>query len=97
MVDNTLKQRGKIYGSYEDGLKFRLEAEKLLNVKYKADHGEDMPEETMFLFNDILSKLGRLASCPTHIDSWHDLAGYSVLIERILQGREDEKADNTTP
>ena len=96
-VNTILEERGNVYGSYEEGLKFRLEAEQLINRKYNADHGEDMPEEMMFLFNDVLSKLGRLASCPTHIDSWKDLAGYSVLVERIVQGRQDEKADNTTP
>ncbi len=88
VVDKTLEERGQVYGSYEEGLKFRRAVEVLINDKYKHDHNIDMSEEHLFLFNDVLGKLSRLASSPLHKDSWHDLAGYAILVENLI---EDEK------
>lgn len=34
----------------------------------------------------IQTKVGRiLTGDPTHRDSWHDIAGYAVLIEQLLE------------
>jgi len=93
-VDDTLKERGDVYGDYKGGLEYRKGLETLMNNRYFQVHGINMPDKDMFLFNDIFAKLSRLAVTPRHQDSMHDLAGYALLVEEVIK---NEKADNITP
>ena len=84
MVDETLKERGEVYGDYAGGLKFRLSILNLVKSRYKEVNNEKMPEEYEQYFLDVIGKMSRLAVSPTHEDSWHDLAGYALLIEGVI-------------
>lgn len=83
--DKTLTERGSIYGSYPAGLEIR---ENILNVikrGYQEHHGIEMQARHESYFWDIANKLSRLAICPTHEDSWHDIVGYGKLIEASVK------------
>jgi hypothetical protein len=87
----TLLERGKTYGPYPDGLKIREDI--LLSIKagYRAHHGNEMSIRHESYFWDIANKLGRLAVTPDYIDGWHDIAGYSQLIEATVKESKNEK------
>lgn len=81
-VDEILKQRGAVYGSYGNGVKCRATILEALNDKHKECHcGDDLPEELRIMFSDIALKLMRIASEPSHADSYIDLAGYAKIIK----------------
>ena len=81
-VDEILKQRGAVYGSYGNGVKCRAAILNALNDKHKECHcGENLPEEIRIMFSDIALKLMRIASDPSHTDSYIDLAGYAKIIK----------------
>ena len=84
MIDKTLEERGEVYGDYEGGLKFRRAVLDLIMARYAEVNKMVMPVDKQDLFLDIIGKLSRLAVTPSHSDSFHDLAGYSILVEGIL-------------
>jgi len=84
MVTETLEQRGKIYGRYEEGLAARAMIINILESHHINVSGEKMPGATRVAFSDLVMKLVRAAGNPSHTDSFHDLAGYSTLIEEMI-------------
>lgn len=94
-VNETLKERGKVYGDYKGGSEFRANVMELIVDRYaKVNHG-GMPAIHMVYVYDIVNKLSRLAVTPYHIDTWHDIAGYATLVEKALRKAEkqDQEAD----
>lgn len=94
-VNETLKERGKVYGDYKGGSEFRANVMKLIIDRYaEVNHG-GMPAIHMVYLYDIVNKLSRLASTPDHIDTWHDIAGYATLAEEAFKKAEaDQEVDN---
>jgi len=84
-VDKTLEERGTVYGDYAGGLKFRRAILDLIYARYDEVHNDNMTDEHKDYFVDLVGKISRLAVSPTHEDSWHDAAGYSLLIEEVIK------------
>ena len=92
-VNETLKERGKVYGDYKGGSEFRANVMELIVDRYaKVNHG-GMPAIHMVYVYDIVNKLSRLAVTPYHIDTWHDIAGYATLVEEALKKAEKQEQD----
>lgn len=83
-VEDTLKERGEIYGDYKNGILFRTEMKKLIYNRFEQVHGRKMSISQQEFFSDTIMKLSRLAVTPNHKDSWHDLAGYAKLMEDAI-------------
>jgi len=81
-VDDTLKQRGSIYGNYGDVCGARVEIMSVLKNHHNNVNGTEMPDHIAMGFSDVVLKLVRAAGKPEYSDSWHDLAGYATLMER---------------
>ncbi|RLA58556.1 MAG: hypothetical protein DRQ78_11810 [Epsilonproteobacteria bacterium] len=84
-LDETLEERGTVYGDFEGNLYLRQQMMAAINARYEAVNGKDLSNEQRHLFQDVIAKLARLAATPDHLDSWHDLAGYATLIEEVVQ------------
>ena len=82
--DETLTSRGNIYGPYRDGLDIRENIIAAILNGYERHNGKPMPKKQESYFWDVANKLSRLAVCPEHIDSWHDIVGYAKLIENAV-------------
>lgn len=94
-VNETLKERGKVYGDYKGGSEFRANVMKLIIDRYAEVNNGGMPAIHMVYLYDIVNKLSRLASTPDHIDTWHDIAGYATLAEKAFKKAEaDQEVDN---
>lgn len=92
-VNETLKERGKVYGDYKGGSEFRANVMELIADRYaKVNHG-GMPAIHMVYVYDIVNKLSRLAVTPYHIDTWHDIAGYATLVEKALRKAEKQEQE----
>ena len=84
-IDNTLEKRNSKYGSYEDGVILRVDIMTLIKCHYRSINVIDMDPLIESMISDVVNKLVRIAVTPTHIDSWHDIQGYSKLIENYLR------------
>ncbi len=97
-VDNILKDRGALYGSYGGGVDCRVAIIEALNEKHLETLGYPMPEDIRIMFGDLALKLMRAASNPAHEDSWLDLAGYSKLIfEKMRASKQFEEEYQDAP
>jgi hypothetical protein len=84
-IDSTLAQRGSVYGRYDKGLEVRSCLYDVLERHKLECTGEGFNGNERIMFMDLINKLARFAGAPDHVDSIHDLAGYSLLIEKTLQ------------
>lgn len=91
-VEETLKQRGNRYGSFE---KHAIISQNLqgiifdaLNENPNVEPGQLPPYMTEAI-SMICHKLGRIANGdPFYDDSWRDIAGYAQLPVDILNGKD---------
>lgn len=83
-VRDTLQERAKTYGSFSNGVTIEAEIMRVITERYKKERGKAMDPICIQWLNHIAIKLSRLSMTPTHIDSWHDIAGYATLIEKEL-------------
>lgn len=91
-VNETLKERGKVYGDYKGGSFFRAVVMRAIIARYKEVNHGGMPDIYMVYLYDIVNKLSRLASTPDHIDTWHDIAGYAMLVEEAFKKDKEQEA-----
>jgi len=85
--DDTLTDRGNIYGPYTDGLYIREGIMAAIVSGHYNHHQAPMSDRDKSYFWDIANKLSRLAICPNHEDSWNDIVGYAKLIHNaVLEG-----------
>lgn len=86
-VTDVLKDRGAIYGSFEESSNICCG---LFNVTLQLYPFRPIP--TVFVGNfHIAGKISRLYATPNHEDSWLDIAGYAKLIaDSILSKLEVE-------
>ena len=83
-VEETLKERGQVYGDYRNGVMDRAAMMEVLVNAYNRERGGDMPKEAEGMLWDIVNKLCRLSVTPHHVDSWHDIQGYAKLAEAFF-------------
>lgn len=88
-VDDTLNQRGAVYGDYNKGVELEAELMEAIERNYFHHHNNLMRATHSTMISKIIMKLSRLSVSPDHIDSWHDIAGYAELAVKYLKSKED--------
>ncbi len=89
MLEETLKERGAVYGDYRGNIQLRKEIMNLIASRHYEVTGQVMSPTQIEYIRDVVNKISRLAVTPDHIDTWHDISGYAALVENIL--REDSQ------
>lgn len=85
-VEDTLKQRAATHGSFEYHAKC---TQALKRAMRESKNWEILPDQQKEALEMIVHKIGRvLSGNPDHVDHWHDIAGYSSLVENELNARE---------
>jgi len=93
-IDKTLKERGKRYGDFEG----HAAITQMLKSAMKS-HRHGAGWETLSLSQKesmemIAHKMGRILNGdPDYADSWHDIAGYSKLIEDELYAKKIDRPE----
>lgn len=82
-VNDTLKERNATHGDYTVHARITQDLLRVMSAGPNWLTLKDTQRESLHM---VAHKIGRiLAGDPDHIDSWHDIAGYSVLIENELK------------
>ena len=85
-VEGTLAERQKTYGCFEDVATVTEEIIKAL----KIGNYDNMPKPHKMAMYMIASKMARLVNGDFNsIDGWHDIGGYSKLIENLIGGENE--------
>lgn len=88
-IDDTLKERGSVYGSYAKNVEARAAIMDILDKHKQNCKGKQLSQFERIFIQDVVMKLVRLAGEPHHEDSAHDLAGYGLLIETLIKEHKD--------
>jgi hypothetical protein len=81
-INDTLKERGSIYGNFEDNANI---TQQLIKVIENAPNYSKLSKQHKETFHMIFHKIAR-AVCgdPDYIDNIHDIIGYAKLLEDFL-------------
>lgn len=83
-IDATLAERQSQYGSFED-VAFVTENIMATLAKVRSSGLHDLPHTHRMALYMIASKMARIVNGDfNHLDSWHDIGGYSKLIEDLI-------------
>ena len=81
-VQQTLSERGKRYGTFES---HSLIAQSLKSVMALSSNWPSLTTYQKQALEVIMDKVARILNGdPNYLDNWHDIAGYSLLVEDIL-------------
>lgn len=85
MIDETLDERGKNYGSYYNVATTSQQLKIILRQGASYSNMEPDMQESLDM---ICNKLARIVNGnPYYDDSWHDICGYASLIDKVLKER----------
>lgn len=85
-VSDTLESRGKSYGAYSDVSRTSQSLKDLVRESKSWESMEDYMKESLDMICNKLSRI--LNGNPYYDDSWHDIAGYAMLVEEeLLKGK----------
>ena len=85
-VDATLAERQAQYGCFED-VAFVTENIMSILAQVRVNGLNDLPHTHRMALYMIASKMARIVNGDfNHLDSWHDIGGYSKLIEKLING-----------
>ena len=83
-IDATLAERQSQYGSFED-VAFVTENIMATLARVRSNGLQDLPHTHRMALYMIASKMARIVNGDfNHLDSWHDIGGYSKLIEDLI-------------
>lgn len=81
-IESTLAERDTRYGSFSSQAQITQQLKETLHYTEKWSLLPDDMKESLEM---IASKIARILNGdPSYVDSWHDIAGYAVLIEKRL-------------
>ena len=85
-VDSTLNERGARYGNYSDVASTTQQLMSTVECGANYEHLNAEQKTSLFM---ICNKIARAVNGdPNYIENWHDIAGYSTLIENSLMTTE---------
>jgi hypothetical protein len=83
-VNATLAERGNRYGSFTGHARITQNIKKAMIA---TPNWDDLPDYMKESLDMVAHKIGRILNGdPYYDDSWHDIAGYTKLVEDILGG-----------
>ena len=85
-IEATLAERQSTYGNFED-VAFVTENIMSILAQVRVNGLNDLPNTHRMALYMIASKMARIVNGDfNHLDSWHDIGGYSKLIEKLIKG-----------
>lgn len=83
-VDATLAERGDRYGPFEGHARI---TQNIKRAMADLPNWSMLPDDMKECLEMVAHKIGRILNGdPKYADSWHDIAGYSKLVDDALNG-----------
>ena len=85
-IDSTLSERGDRYGSFDGHAEI---TQGLKSVMQCTDKWAFLADDQKEALEMIAHKIGRILNGdPNYIDNWHDIIGYTRLVEQRLEAEQ---------
>ena len=83
-LEKTLADRGAVYGRFVDHAGI---SQSLKRVMRAAPGWQELPDDMRESLEMVAHKVARILNGnPNYADSWHDVAGFTTLVEKRLNG-----------
>jgi len=84
-IEDTLGERANTHGDFKESSRFVQATKAAMSVTPRWEELTSDKKESLHM---IQHKIGRiLYGDPTHVDNWHDIAGYATLVEKRLEDK----------
>jgi len=81
-IEDTLLERGNRYGSFKEHARITQNIKKAMS---DSPNWEELSDDKREALDMVAHKLGRILNGdPEYADSWHDIVGYTKLVEDTL-------------
>lgn len=88
-IDNTLAERGTRYGAFTGHAEI---TQGLKDVMFATDNWAGLADDQKEALEMVAHKIGRILNGdPNYIDSWHDIIGYTRLVEQRLEAEQTKQ------
>jgi len=87
-VNDTLNERGNRYGAFDSHAQITQRLKEVMqgSVDDVPTNWKTLSASQREALEMIAHKIGRILNGdPNYADSWHDIAGYSILVEKELE------------
>lgn len=85
-IDNTLEERGTRYGEFPQHARITQNLKRAMN---DSPNWASLPDDMKEALEMVAHKIGRILNGdPDYSDSWHDIIGYTRLVEERLVTKE---------
>lgn len=81
-VQVTLNERGSRYGAFDEGARIEQNLKDAMRDSPNWDRLEPYMKSCLEMQASKISRI--LLGDPYYSDNWHDMAGYSTLVDKIL-------------
>ena len=83
-IEQTIAQRTSNYGDFKEIARI---TQNIKRAMFDSPNWADLPDDMRETLEMIAHKIGRILNGdPNYADSWHDIIGYTRLIEKDLGG-----------
>lgn len=89
-VEKTLEERGSRYGTFENHAAIAQGLQDLMRAQSNWVYLEADERQALTTISD---KIARILNAPigtVYSDSWHDIAGYALLVDKRLKNLENK-------
>lgn len=94
-IDQTLAERGTRYGNFSDHANI---TQALKRVMRQSKQWNNLADDQAEALEMMAHKIGRILNGdPNYVDSYHDIIGYTRLVEQRLETEQAEQAAKATP
>lgn len=87
-VNKTLEERGSRYGAFADHARIAQGIQDTMRNAPKWDQLDPDMKQALSVIADKIARI--LNGDPFYVDNWHDICGYSMLIENRINMLPDE-------
>jgi hypothetical protein len=90
-VEKTLEERGSRYGTFQNHAKIAQAIQDVMREQNNWQYLEADERQALTVISDKIARILNAPAGTVYSDSWHDIAGYALLVDRRLKTIEDEK------
>lgn len=90
-VENTLAERGSRYGTFKQHAKIAQAIQDIMREEENWTYLEADERQALITISDKIARILNAPAGTLYSDSWHDIAGYALLVDKRLKAIEAEK------
>jgi hypothetical protein len=90
-VENTLAERGSRYGTFKNHARIAQAIQDIMREEENWACLEDDERQALVTISDKIARILNAPAGTLYSDSWHDIAGYALLVDKRLKSLEADK------